>query len=743
MAHFDIVHAGDPRYLGGTSSALRTEIAAGVAAGLRSAFLPYLGPRSNTVTGMEPRLLDTMISLDIPVLIASDVVETDLLFAHHPMVFERLPDRPVRLRAKHVVMVLHHPLFDGAGVAQYDCNRLITSLRRTFGAPVSLAPIGPAVRNQLGPVDHPSGSILPVDLPNLIDVSEWPLRDRPPPSSHAVLGRHSRNDPLKWPDTAEEVRAAYPVNDVCSVRVLGGVPIDQSIGGPNGWSVKPFTDQGVSQFLRSLDFFVFFHSHNWVEAFGIAIAEAMATGLVTLLPEHFRPTFGDGAVYCKPDEVSDVIKFFMARPDEYKRQARAARARIVAYHGLETHPDRLAAVTKALDLPASPKPRSAALTVPPRETQKILLVAGNGVGLGHITRLLAIAKALPPHIQPIFLTLSPATPLLWEHGMSADYIQSHGRGEVTSESWNAAFELELEGAINASGAGMVVFDGNDAFPSVRHLLSARPDIAKVWIRRGLWQPQSELNDETEALFDMILEPWEFAQHDDIGATAHRRKVEAIGPVLLIPPHERLPREVARAELGLEDDDWCIAVQLGAEANTDMQPVRDEIAALPKELTNRRIRILEFVNPMSVARDDSPFEQRQRYPVFPLSAAFDLMITTAGYNGFHECTLGGLPTIYVPNEAPEMDDQALRAASAESSGLAYAVPLRDASRLRSKVVSMLDDRVAEGIKMRAADLPDATGAEDAAQRISLFLDSIRTDRDLARTLPRQAPRPIEI
>ena len=327
--------------------------------------------------------------------------------------------------------------------------------------------------------------------------------------------------------------------------------------------------------------------------------------------------------------------------------------------------------------------------------------------------------------------------------MSADYIQSHSRGGVTSESWNAAFALELEGAINASGARMVVFDGNDAFPSVRHLLSARPDIAKVWIRRGLWQPNSELNEEMEALFDMILEPWEFAQHDDIGATSYRRKVERIGPVLLITPKQRLARDVARAELGIGENDWCIAVQLGAEANTDMQPAREQIAALPKVHAGRRVRVLGFTNPMTVAREDSPFEEHQRYPIFPVSAAFDLMITTAGYNGFHECTLGAVPAIYVPNEAPEMDDQALRAAAAESAGLAYAVPLRDKSRLTVKALSMLDSRFSKEIKRRTADLPNATGAADAAQRISLFLDSIRTDRDLARTLPRQASRPTEI
>ena len=495
----------------------------------------------------------------------------------------------------------------------------------------------------------------------------------------------------------------------------------------------------MSEFLRGLDFFVYFHSHKWIEAFGLAIGEAMATGLVTLLPRSLEMTFGEGAVYCTPDEVRDLINFYLSRPDEYQRQSRAARERIATRHGLDIYKDRIEALTEALDITLDPKPATGPLP-PARRKERVIFVAGNGIGLGHVTRLLAIARALPAHVEPIFLTLSPATPLLQDQGVSADYVQAHGRAGVTGESWNTAFALELDTVLNASGARMVVFDGNDAFPGVRQLLAARPDIARVWIRRGLWQPGNQINDETEHMFEMILEPWEFAGVEDRGDTALRTKVEHVGPILLTPPDARLSRDEALRELGLNGEDWNIAIQLGAEANADMSPVRDALDALPGEYNGRKLRLVALVNPLAPASARSRFEERELYPVFPLSRSFDLMITTAGYNGFHECTLGGIPAVYIPNEAPEMDDQSLRARAAETAGLARAVSLRTVAQLETAVLSLLDREAAEDIRRRAALLPEATGAAEAAAKIALFATSVRTDRDLALTLPRLRPKP---
>ena len=40
------------------------------------------------------------------------------------------------------------------------------------------------------------------------------------PRDIAVIGRHSRNDPLKWPDTETEVRGAYPDAPNIKIKVL-------------------------------------------------------------------------------------------------------------------------------------------------------------------------------------------------------------------------------------------------------------------------------------------------------------------------------------------------------------------------------------------------------------------------------------------------------------------------------------------------------------------------------------------
>ena len=107
-------------------------------------------------------------------------------------------------------------------------------------------------------------------------------RTAPPPQNVAVLGRHSRNDPLKWPDTEDEIRAAYPDLPNFKISILGGVPgtVEPCVA-PN-WRILPFANEGIADFLRRLDFYVFFHSRQWVEAFGISMAEAMACGAVPL-----------------------------------------------------------------------------------------------------------------------------------------------------------------------------------------------------------------------------------------------------------------------------------------------------------------------------------------------------------------------------------------------------------------------------------------------------------------------------
>ena len=73
--------------------------------------------------------------------------------------------------------------------------------------------------------------------------------------------------------------------------------------------------------------------------------------------------------------------------------------------------------------------------------------------------------------------------------------------------------------------------------------------------------------------------------------------------------------------------------------------------------------------------------------FPLSQhfrAFDFSIAAAGYNSFHEVINFGLPTIFVPNRHPSMDDQAARAELAQDIHAAFVLEEDDLDDLPALV-----------------------------------------------------------
>src|SRR5690242_10365313 len=117
---FDIVHAADPRFRGGTSSALRTEIIAASRFGVTSALLPFIGIGNGNVRVFDLRTAETIERLSVPSLTGEEEVEADLVLAHHPFVFERMPSLPIRLKTKCVVCVVQHPPFDGDWIPEYD-----------------------------------------------------------------------------------------------------------------------------------------------------------------------------------------------------------------------------------------------------------------------------------------------------------------------------------------------------------------------------------------------------------------------------------------------------------------------------------------------------------------------------------------------------------------------------------------------------------------------------------------------
>ncbi|MBB4481290.1 glycosyltransferase [Rhizobium etli] len=756
--HFDVVHAADPRFYGGSSSAVRIEIQSARQFGLSTALLPFLGVSDIRSRRFEERLLDVLERQEVPWLTGEEPVECDILFAHNPLAFAHMPTRPLRVRSKVVLLSVQHPPFDGAGNAQYDIDVVKRNLERMFGAPVIFAPVGPKVRNQFEDIIAGRPELLRHDLFNLIDLDEWPIRTAQPPRERAVIGRHSRRDLLKWPDTEAELRAAYPDLGNVQIKVMGGVP-DQIVPliGSN-WNISPYSNSGVPQFLNKLDFYVFFHSRRWVEAFGIGIAEAMASGLVTILDPSFRDLFEEGAVYCRPEETTGVVERFLSSPEAFSAQSAAARTLVEKKFSKSRYPERMRAIYDELGLcsPAalatigkavgadafSGSSGHATVRSGPRRSQRslmgrrrVLFVATNGIGLGHITRLMAIAERMSPDMEPVFLTMSAGSSIIEARGHPVDYIPSAPKIGVTDDSWNEVFAQELLAAVEAFAINSVVFDSNHPFPGLLKVLAARPDLNWVWIRRGMWASRHGLDPSMQHRFDMVIEPGEFAADEDHGITAQLRAgVIGVSPILLVDSDDRLSRAEAALALGVDPAGLVAVVQLGSERNFDVSRLRP---AIIDGLLKHGVQVVDAVNPLAPKREDhmGGTVQKAIYPIARYFNAVDLMITNAGYNSFHECIYGGMPAIFVPNEAPEMDEQAVRAAYAQSSGLGLCLRSVDAERAHEAIELALSEGFLAQHRTRASRIVFANGAREAALAIEELAFSVRTDRGLGGSIAR--------
>ena len=157
-----------------------------------------------------------------------------------------MPDRPVRIRPRRVVCVVHHPPFDGHWTPQYDLDVVERNLERLFGAPVIFAPVGPKVRAQFESLIGKKPKLLPRDLFNMIDLSEWKARQRSAARRNsAILGRHSRPRSAQMAgQSRKSLLAAYPDRRHLTIKALGGIPPEIQPWLGSNWQLLPFSEDG-------------------------------------------------------------------------------------------------------------------------------------------------------------------------------------------------------------------------------------------------------------------------------------------------------------------------------------------------------------------------------------------------------------------------------------------------------------------------------------------------------------------
>ncbi|MFH1747969.1 MAG: hypothetical protein ABIG44_13115 [Planctomycetota bacterium] len=371
--------------------------------------------------------------------------------------------------------------------------------------------------------------------------------------------------------------------------------------------------------------------------------------------------------------------------------------------------------------PAVKLPAIATRTNALKEARGYLFFCVNGAGLGHLTRSLAIARRirrLQPKAPIYFLTSSQALDVISQEGMIAYHIPPYSsfNGQLRSvNEWNRLLLSQIQIIMDTHRPSVLVYDG--VFP-YSGLLDAIHEcgFAHCAMVLRLRHKHNRLleNADKLAAFDQLIFPGEAGVTGDVANLVPRELADFncrfVEPIVYLDREELLPREEARARWNIPPDKKAVYVQLGAGNINDTGAWLESILTMLSRREDVEIVLAE--SPIS----DQGYAPRagvhilRHYPNSLFYNGFDLAVTAVGYNTFHEQIHFGVPSVLIPNQETQTDDQTLRAMTAHRALAAMTVlrpdDLGDALALTVEVANTMREK--------ALALVPTNGALTAAQ-----------------------------
>lgn len=354
-SRFDVIFAGDWHPFGGPQRSMLEEVKALLAAGKRVGVM-HLEPArfmSSKERSIGTQILELINTGQVSSVLYDDPAVTDLLILRYPPIMQFPPAEPSNVEAGKVVIVANQAPeeLDGSDI-RYIPSMVQKHTESAFNAEVSWVPQSDMVRERLE--NRLADAVLEeFNFPGILNIDEWFVERDRFRSTLPVVGRHSRDDSMKWPERAVDIRAAYPLDGTFDIRILGGAK--SALQGlkrstiPGGWTVYGKNYMTPQKFLKTLDFYVFFQHSNAVEAFGRSILEAIASGLVVILPDKFRPVFGEAAVYATADQTVDVIREFYQNRSKYVHQVQKSRKFVQANFSYSSYCGQIDSMLKEIN----------------------------------------------------------------------------------------------------------------------------------------------------------------------------------------------------------------------------------------------------------------------------------------------------------------------------------------------------------------------------------------------------------
>jgi len=316
--YFDVVVASDIYVLGGTNSVLAAYADYLASIGARLAVLPMHLPHATDRRPVYSRIRERINSGSIFVIEdRPQHIACGLFIVDNPGLMHTPGlDPKVRIESGRRIIIVPFPPEDGRGLT-YDPMHVLNMAGRISRGAYVWAPVSPLVRGELARL-YPFLPLTRSDVRPILDPAAYAPRRGDWPTDRIAVGRHSRPHAEKWPSGRAAFLRVYPADPAVDIRFLGIRPdqLRRLIGEiPANYRLYGYNEIGVAEFLRELDFFVYYNNSWWVEALGIVVLEAMLARVPCVLPAYMRANFGAHAIYAGPGKVWQTIARRLEQPE--------------------------------------------------------------------------------------------------------------------------------------------------------------------------------------------------------------------------------------------------------------------------------------------------------------------------------------------------------------------------------------------------------------------------------------------
>ena len=315
----------DPRFSGGTSSAVAREIAA-----LSPVFdlqVAFIGSRMfGNGRLVHPSIAKALEKAGVDATWDPPLVRAETAVFHNPSFLKYDEALHPRFNCTRAVVVAHENFLRPDGTEGFDVGKTLGLIAaRLPPCPKVIAPVSPGNRQTVTTwlAGARAGSvpwdIASVDWFNICDFDSVP----PTATPRDRRGRVSRAGFEKFPDMAA-MALHFPASAEHCAILGADTFLLPGANPPAHWRLLPFGSADVSEFLATIDFFVYFTHPNWRESFGRVLAEAIAAGKIVITDRETARNFGKSVIVSDGHDLDRIITGFVTAPrrlSEYSADA--------------------------------------------------------------------------------------------------------------------------------------------------------------------------------------------------------------------------------------------------------------------------------------------------------------------------------------------------------------------------------------------------------------------------------------